>query len=233
MRRDGVRLVIGLVALSSLAGCGLLDAMAHPPSTPAPLPSATARTTAQPAPPRTVVTAELSDDRRLPGSPFRVTMTVRVHPVAAGLPPLPGMRSDCGYDPATSRYTAVDLGFLNRSGSVVAVAADLSLAGLPAGAAVGLFTESGGDVRYCQDGDRVPTTDSVVIDGGVGEERTVTTYLVTDAAATDDPARSATLALTRLRNTAYAPPQVTTVGTWTASSGACPSAPDSLCAPLD
>jgi hypothetical protein len=44
--------------------------------------------------------------------------------------------------------------------------------------------------------------------------------------------RSPTLALTGLPTTAYSSSELVTVGTWTASMGACPDRPDSTCAVL-
>ena len=222
-----------VVLLTGLTGCGFLAAMADPPVTPPPSASVPPTPVEAPAEPRVVVAAQLADDRELPGSPFRSAVTVAVHPVASGLPGLVGFGTDCGYaDDGTTRQLAVDLTVANQSGSVANVAADVSLAG-PTADAVGVFVESGTPgVRWCQDGDRTPTADHLVVDGGVGDVRTTTIYVVAGPDAPADPFAGLTLELTGLQNTAYSYPELVTVGTWTASTGSCPDQPDSLCAPL-
>jgi hypothetical protein len=104
--------------------CGFLNELADPPvTTEQPPPSATATVTAVPDEPRAVAAATLTDDRELPGGPFRATVQVSTHPVATGMPALGhGFGADCGFaDDATTRYLAVDLTFTNRSGAVANV----------------------------------------------------------------------------------------------------------------
>jgi len=223
-----------LATLTSLTACGFLAEVADPPASTQPSASAAVTTAAVPDGPRVVAAAQLADDRVLPGSPFRVSVELATHPVVAGLPRLPpSFGADCGYaNDGTTRYLAVDLTVGNRSGSVVNVAADVSLSG-PSVEAVGLFIESGlPGVRYCQDGDRTPTADHLVVDGGVGDVRTTTVYLVAGPDAPADPFTGLTLELTGLQNTAYSYPELVTVGTWTASTGTCPDQPDSICVAL-
>jgi hypothetical protein len=119
-------------------------------------------------------------------------LAISTHPVATGLPELDsGFGADRGFaDDGTTRYVSVDLAFTNRSGAVMNVAAALSVTASRGATAeavgVGIFVESGADVRYCQDGDPTPVADHLVVGGGVGDEVTVTAYPVAGAGSPAD-----------------------------------------------
>ena len=194
-------LVVGLLTMSAVAGCGFLQEMADPPATPPPpLVAPTPTPTPTPPPASPVLTAQLLDDRALPGGPFRGDLRVAAHPVAAGLPRFDtDFPLDCGYD-ATARHLAVDLTFTNRSTAVAVVSADISVTGPGVDAdVVGLFVGSTDpSVRYCQDGDRTPAADHLVL--GANGPTTVTAHLIAGAGAPDDALAGLTVALTDLRD---------------------------------
>ena len=195
-------MVVGLGMRSALAGCGFLDELAAPPATPpAPLAAPTPTPTPTPPPASPVLATQLLDDRDLPGGPFRGNLQVAAHPVAAGLPRLNWeFPADCGYDAATARHLAVDLTFTNRSNAVAVVSAAVSVTGPGVDAdVVGLFVDSTDtSVRYCQDGDRTPAGDHLVL--GANGPTTVTAHLVAGAGAPEDAFAGLTVALTDLRD---------------------------------
>ncbi|MCZ2828674.1 hypothetical protein O2W14_07515 [Modestobacter sp. VKM Ac-2986] len=230
--RRGALLVLGLVTSSVLTGCGFLEELAHPPVTPVAAPvSTTPRPTPTPPPATPVLTAQLLDDRQLPGGPFRGSLLVDAHPVTAGLPPLDvTFPTDCGLEEATTRHLAVDLTFTDRPGAVTVVSAGVSVSGPAVDAGVvGLFVESSdSDVWYCRDGDRTPSADHLVL--GATEATTVTAYLVVGPDAPDDALTGLTVALTDLRDPVAGGSGRD--GPWTVVGGpasSCLDAPGGLC----
>jgi hypothetical protein len=230
MRTGVVGLVIGLVTVAALSGCGFLQEMADPPVTPPPpLVAPTPEATPPPASP--VLTAQLLDDRTLPGGPFRGDLRVAAHPVAAGLPRLDSsFPADCGYDAATARHLAVDLTFTNRSTATAVVSAAISVTGPGVDAdAVGLFVDSTDpDVRYCQDGDRTPSVDHLVL--GANGPTVVSVELLVGAGAPDDALTGLTVALTDLRDPVAGGSNQE--GAWAVSRGpltSCLDGPGGLC----
>lgn len=231
MRRVA-RVVVGLGAVSVLAGCGFLEELAHPPVAPlTPVSTAPPPTPSPTPPPATpVLTVQLVGDQDLAIGPLRGALLVDAHPVAAGLPPLAnGFRTTCGLDEATTRYQAVDLTFATGSTSTV-VSTGLSVSGPAVDAGVvGLFTDStSSDVRYCEDGDRTPSTDHLVL--GSSGRPTVTTYLVVGPDAPDDALTGLTVALTDLHDPVAG--GTGRDGPWTVVGGpasSCLDAPGGLC----
>ena len=231
MRNGAAGLVVGLVMLSALSGCGFLQEMADPPVTSPPPPVApTATPTVTPPPAVPVLTAQLLDDRALPGGPFRGDLRVAAHPVAAGEPPLPyGFAADCGYDD-TARYLAVDLSFTNRSTGSSVVSAGISVTGPGVDAGVvGLFVDSSdANVRYCADGDPTPAVDHLVL--GMNGPTAVAAHLVVGAGAPDDALAGLTVALTDLRDPVAG--GTGREGPWSVSRGpvtSCLDGPGGLC----
>jgi hypothetical protein len=243
-----LRLLAALLVLPTCAACGFLEDLADPdqPAAAAPAPAPAAAQPSEPAP-REVLAVSLEDDRTFV---FRGDLTVRVWPVHAGLPPL-GSRfdDDCGLsDDATTQYVPVEVRFGNRSEAVAALAADVAL--VPAGGAedardeVGLFTASGDPtVRYCQDGDRIPSSDHFAVGADAHAPAGVWMYLVRHAPTAEDQARGAApfaalgLRFGQLENRADSVPGPWAVGHWAptgppTAGGPCPEDPASLCAPL-
>lgn len=187
MALSGTRTVPVLAAAAVLlSGCsawGFVEDLAEPD--PVAVTTPAARTPPAPVPqPRVVAEAHLIDDRGPPG-PFRADLVLTVHPVAAGLPPLPvSFASDCGItDPAAVRYLAVDVDYRNPSPAASSLSAGVALRATPGTAgrtgAPGLFLESGDPaVRYCQDGDPAPTNDRFAMSAGAGDTVGFRIYVV-------------------------------------------------------
>ncbi|MFQ1000675.1 hypothetical protein [Modestobacter sp. SSW1-42] len=206
MRRGVRQVTAGLVALTALTGCGFLEELADPP--PAPVATAApASASASPSPvaqpPRVVLATQLSHDAAVPGGPYRGALQVSAHPVSAGLPQLGnGFAADCGLDAATARHLDLDLTFTNRSGATSVVATRISVSGPAVDADVlALVVESSAvDVRYCQDGDRTPEADRLVL-GASGTVTTVTAHLVVGPDAPEDAFAGLTVELAGLHDT--------------------------------
>lgn len=223
----------GLVALTVLTACGFLGELAHPPVTTAtaPVPTRASLTPVAP-PPRVVLATHLPHDATVPGGPYRGTLQVTAHPVAAWLPRLGiGSAADCGLDPATARHLDLDLTSTNRSGATSVVAADIAVSGPAVDADVlALVVESSSaGVRYCQDGDRTPATDRLVL-GAAGTVTTVTAHLVAGPDAPPDAFDGLTVELTGLHDTSAGGSGVDTP--WVvarAPLSSCPDGPGGLC----
>lgn len=245
------RLLASVLALLTCAGCAFLEDLSTPepaPGAPSAAPPA-ARPTVEPhrPPPAVILDVSLEDDRSFP---FLGDLSVLAGPVLGGLPPLGrAFGADCGLtdDPST-QYVPVEVVFANRSKAVAALAADVDLlpADHDAGSAdgVGLFIASGDPaVRYCQDGDRIPSSDHFAVGADAHAPSRVWLYLVRHAPTAEDQARGTAafsplaLRFTGLENAVDSVPGPWAVGHWTASrppsaGGPCAEDATSLCAPL-
>jgi hypothetical protein len=168
-----------LAAALPLAGCGFLDALAHPDAagqrassaTPAPVPAV-----ATPVAPRVVGQAPLADVGT-------VTVTVG-DPVPGLLPPVPNARN-CPWTPTRLQYLPVSFTLTAASGAQLpGLAAHVTLHRGPATPAdagdTGVFVESGGALaEYCDGGTALPTTDRFWDQMGAPQ---ITAYVVVEDA---------------------------------------------------
>ncbi|NYJ04139.1 hypothetical protein [Petropleomorpha daqingensis] len=182
----GVRAVVALLAVVlTAAGCGFVDAMAHPeeqttqPSSAAPV---TAAPTTAPPGPVTIVSTDLTG-----GGPGGLHLDVTVDPVRTGLvPPFPEFSDGCPVSGPSLQYVAVNFSLSGNPGDYWGLAAHLTVT--PGAATPGdigdvgvFFGPSPGHDVYCTDYPPLPTSDRF---WEQGMQHVVTGYVVLDQAVT-------------------------------------------------
>jgi hypothetical protein len=228
-----------LAVVLTAAGCGFVNAMAHPeertaePSSAAPV--AAAPTTAPPGP-VTLVRADLQGDLHL---------QVTVDPVRTGLvPPIPEFSDGCPVSGPSLQYVAVNFDLTGlQSDSYEGLAAHLTVTPGPATPGdigdVGVFfgPSEGHDV-YCADYPPLPTTDTFWSHGG---PPVVEGYVVLDQAVTAAtpqgraevfPTLQARIDHLRVKDGQTLTERELHVTAVRTGAAQCPDDPDAFCIPL-
>lgn len=242
VKRPARTVAVLLAVVLTAAGCGFVNAMAHPEeqtteaSSPAPVPAAPATSTA-PAGPVTIVRADLDGTDNL-------HLAVSVGPVRTGLvPPFPEFSDGCPVSGPSLQYVPVtfDLAGLPID-SYEGLAAHLTVTPGPStpgdiGDVGVFFGPSPGHDAYCTDYPPLPTSDKF---WEQGMQHEVTGYVVLDQAVTAAtpqgraevfPTLQARIDHLRVKDgqtLAERQLHVTAVGTGTQ----CPDDPDAFCIPL-